>query len=701
MLLSTVWLPAVLAFAPTLPTLPTLPSGQDSFQPIPQGDHDGHEYRVEFFPGASYAGGVTDPAVRLGQPVGTRLAKHGEILGLFRTWASESDRLIVGTHGRTYEGRELIHAIVTSPENHARLADLQRANARLADPRGLSDAEANRLMESTPAVAYMGYSIHGDETSGADASLSLAYHLLASDDAETLALLKDLIVVIDPQMNPDGRARIVGMVEQNAGYRANLDIGSMARGRWPYGRGNHYLFDMNRDWMAGVAPETRARWKLLGEWLPQLFVDAHEMSGLDTFLMYPQAAPRHPALPERLLHWQGVFADAHGAAFDREGWGYYTREWADAWYPGYSDAWGSFQGAIGMLYEQGSNRGQPLRREGGEVVTYREAVHGQVVASWSNLKTLRENRVAVRRDQFEHRQRQMQPSEGVDQVVFAVPTRGGSRVAEWVQRLRQQGIEVFAAQGGERLQDVRWSHGGVGGEQIAEPGTLIIPLAQPQGALVRCYFELDPRIDRDTLQEERDQLDRGEGTRLYDVTAWDLLRQYDLVGGWATCGAELGEPVAATYGSQVGGVSFPTEATEGMAYAYVVEGQDDRLLRFAARAMERGLVLHVADEPFTPNVGDGQRPLYSRGSLLLRLHENPALALLPALEHDPGTHPGAGDRRGNGDACASRDGRARGDPRGSGLGGRALRPLGASQGGAALRAAPEPRGLRSRLAVLG
>lgn len=628
MLHPTLWLAAALACAPL-----TFAS-QESFQPIPQGDHDGHEYRAEFFHGATYRANITKPEALLGQPLGSRLAKHEEIVSLFRLWAAESDRLIVGQHGRTYEGREMIYGIVTSPENQRELSSLQAANTRLADPRGLQDGEARQLMESTPAVAYLGYSIHGDETSGADASLALVYHLLASDSDEVRALLQDLILVIEPQMNPDGRARIVGMVEQNSGYRANLDIDSMARGRWPYGRGNHYLLDMNRDWMAGVAPETRARWDLLGQWLPQLFVDAHEMSGLDTFLMYPQNAPYHPALPQRLLHWQEVFAEAHGAAFDREGWGYYTREWADAWYPGYSDAWGAFQGAVGMLYEQGSNRGQPLRREGGEVVAYREAVHGQVVASWSNLNTLRENRVAIRKDQFEHRKRQLNPAEGSEQVVFMRPTRNGSRVGPLVRGLRRQGIEVFLARDVDRLQGVRWSDGRTAANLVATPDMVLIPLAQPQGALVRGYFELDPRIDADTLQDERDRLDRGEGSRLYDVTAWDLLRQYDLVGGWAACAAELRHPVPATYGVQAGGVNYPVGAT-GMAYAYAVEGQDDRLLRFAARAMERGLVLHVADEPFRPNVGAAERPRFSRGSLLLRLHENPRLEASPRWGETP------------------------------------------------------------------
>ena len=142
-----------------------------------------------------------------------------------------------------------------------------------------------------------------------------------------------LVVVIDPVMNPDGRERIISMVEQSAGYTPNLDHESMHRGRWPYGRGNHYLFDMNRDWMAGTQPETRGRWQAVQSFHPQLLVDAHEMSSLDTFLFYPQAEPLNPHLPPRHLFWQRAYAEGAARAFDAWGWSYYTREWADGWAP--------------------------------------------------------------------------------------------------------------------------------------------------------------------------------------------------------------------------------------------------------------------------------------------------------------------------------------------------------------------------------
>ena len=210
------------------------------------GDPEG-AYEEAFFPGTNYDEAIPTPDSFLGQQHGSRLAHHDEILRAFRTWARLSDRAVLRVHGSTHEGRPLVHVIVTSPANQERLDAILENLGKLDDPRGLSDAEAERIVTSNPASAWMGYSIHGDELSGSDASLAVGYHLIAGQSEEIERLLDDVVVVIDPCLNPDGRERIVGMVEQSAGYTPNLDYASMQRGRWPYGRGNHYLFDMNRD----------------------------------------------------------------------------------------------------------------------------------------------------------------------------------------------------------------------------------------------------------------------------------------------------------------------------------------------------------------------------------------------------------------------------------------------------------------------
>ena len=621
--LTTALLLPALAAAPQGPQHPVVP---EAFDPIRLGDKEGHESDAPFFPAADLDPGIPDASVLLGQPVGSRIARHDEVLRSFGLWAQLSDRMTVHEYGRTHEGRPLVYAVVTSPANHERLDAIRTSIDALADPRGLDAGRAAQLVERTPAIAWMGYSIHGDETSGTDAALAVAHRLVAGRDEATLALLEQLVVVVDPCMNPDGRERIAGQVEQAAGRRVTLDPSAMQRGRWPYGRGNHYLFDMNRDWMVGACPETRGRWRVNLALRPQLFVDAHEMSGLDTFLMYPQSAPRHPELPGRLLHWQGVLADAHGEAFDAEGWGYYTREWADAWYPGYSDAWGSLSGAIGMLYEQGRQSGQPLERESGEIVPYREAVHGQVVASWSNLESLARHRQAILTDFLAyHRSHVDGTREGSERALF-FPVDGGERLLEV---LLAQGVEVHPVDAGAGITS---AVSALGERQEDEANVVrllggpawCVPATQPRGGLVRAFLDFDPRIDPETVADERARLERGDSSRLYDVTAWDLGRQLVTRGEawWGTPSMPLAEALIGPEDPRIptretGVVGAGTEP----AYAFAISVDEPRFHAFLARAFEAGIQVHMADRTFRARGSAGYEEL-PRGSLLIRAHEN-------------------------------------------------------------------------------
>jgi len=595
------------------------PEVDHGYTPIRFGDDDANTYDVPFFPGANYDPAITTTAAILGQPLGSRLVRHSELVAAFRVWGEQSPRADVAVHSRTYEGRELLRVIITSEANHARLDEIQANARKLWDPRELPGAEARNLVENGPAIAWMGYSIHGDETSGADASLAVAYHLLAGTDADVTTMLDQLVIVMDPMMNPDGRMRILNMVEQSAGYRTSLNNSSMHRGRWPFGRGNHYLFDMNRDWMIGSAPETRGRWKVALDFPPQLFVDGHEMSGLDTFLFYPQADPHLPQLPQRLDYWQGILADDAGSAFDKFEWGYYTREWADAWCPFYSDSWGSLNGAIGMLYEQGGQRGMPLMRESGAIVSYRESVHGQVVASMSNLQSLQANRQAILVDYLATRRRNVDAGrEGGERVFTFVSKGNATRESSLLRTLLAQGIEVYRASGDFEASAVVRSLGSAEDSATFPAGTYVIPVAQPQGSMVESYFDFDPRFSSESLQLERESLERKGRSKVYDVTAWDLCRMYDLDGAWCTPSGSDWEPVRSaprTIGGMANAIASP--------YAWVVEAADDAAVRFAARALELGLQVHVSDKPFRAEIGPGSVLEFSRGSFLLRRHENP------------------------------------------------------------------------------
>lgn len=575
--------------------------------------------------------GDHDPAIPapesvLGQAVGTRLARHDEIVELWRAWAETSERVTLRQMGATHEGRPILSAIITSPANHARLHTIRADLQMLVAGEGLSDARAEDVLDRLPAVAWLGYSIHGDETSGADAGLVVGHHLAASTDPAVAMLLDTLVVVVDPCMNPDGRTRLVGMVEQLTGYVPSFDHAAMQRGRWPWGRGNHYLFDMNRDWLVGTQPETRARWAAARDLPPQLFVDAHEMGGLDSFLFYPQNTPHNPWLPAQLDHWHRRFARDAAAAFDSRGWSYYSREWADGWGPFYSDAWGSLSGAVGILYEQARTSGYPLRNAQGVVLTYREAVDHQVTASLANLATAAANRRELLSAFREHFVTALNPeTPGNHRMLALVPGRNASRERQLVNLLLAQGIQLWQLD--DHLQ-VSNAVDGLGQSEVSldlPPGTVLVPARQSYGALARNALAFDVRIDDETLLKERRDLLKTGITNLYDATAWSLPLLADAEAWWCDLVPGAGRPMTALP-SPRGGL----EAGTGAAVAWIVDGADDASVAFAARAMERQLVLAVADEAF-----ESGGLSFARGSVLVRAADNggdPADAVRAAAE---------------------------------------------------------------------
>ncbi len=585
---------------------------------IPFGDSGRGDKLEPFFPGTAYDPDVPAPDVLLRQPLGTFTAHHAEILAALRAMEAKTQRMRIVPFGRTHEGRELVYAVIGSPEN---VRDLQKVRAdlgKLADPRGLDAAEAERIVKSSPAVAWLGYSIHGDELSGSDASLAVAYHLAAGRSPEVTDLLRQVVVVIDPCLNPDGRERILSQLEQGAGYVPNLDSDSMSRGRWPYGRGNHYLFDMNRDWIWGTQPETRARWAAIASFHPQLLVDAHEMGALDTYLFYPATDPFTRHFPEATLKWWQRFAADQAAAFDRRGWSYYTREWADSWYPGYSDSWGSFIGAVGILYEQARFAGQSVRRASGEIVTYREAVQHQATSSLTNVATLATNREEILKDYLAAKRKNLAAdTPGNDRMFVMVPGRNRDREDRFVSMLAGQGIEMFRAEEAFTGKKVETAMQGAADEKSFPAGCVIVYARQPLASMVKAWLDFDPRYDSESLNRERKELERKQRSKAYDVTAWSPAHAYDLDASWCDA-VEMKKSAMTALPARAKGIA-PLAKTGEPVYGWIVDGQDDGAVAFAARGMDLGLQVQMSDEPFTA-AGRG----FVRGSLLVRRHENGA-----------------------------------------------------------------------------
>src|SRR5690606_11029057 len=265
---------------------------------------------------------------------------HHLVHAYFQEVARRSPRVRLDTLGRTFEGREVIMAVVTSEANHSRM-DAIRADLRtIADPReagNAADAAASRV----PAVAWMAYTVHGNEASGTEAAIGLLYQLAAGQDDETRMVLDSTVVLIDPIQNPDGHERHVQYTWRMRGASGISTIpGTMSHGSdWPGARTSHYYFDLNRDWFIHSHPETRARVGVFLNWTPHVAVDLHEMGSNSTYFFAPPMEPVNKNVDESILRWWDIYAAANAAAFDRQGWPYFRREGYDEFYPGYGVSW--------------------------------------------------------------------------------------------------------------------------------------------------------------------------------------------------------------------------------------------------------------------------------------------------------------------------------------------------------------------------
>lgn len=566
-------------------------------------------------PGTARDPNVPTPEQFLGFKPGDRPATPAQIAGYLELLGKASPRARLEVMGATHEGRPLVVLVVSSPANMQRLTEIHQTKARLGDPRqGVGDAQARRQIKSLPAVAWLGYSIHGDEMSGADASMRVAYRLVAGEDDETRQWREQLIVYIDPLENPDGRHRAVAAVEAGRGIVPNPDTSSLPfAAMWPYGRGNHYLFDLNRDWFTLIQPESRARVQKITSVLPQLMVDAHEMRPDSTFLFSPPRAPFNSHRPRNGAQWADTFARDQAAAFDSFGWSYYTREWNEEFFPGYGSSWGKYLGAVGILYEQSRTLGSTIKQRSGLTVTYADAVERQFISSLVNLHTLFRNRETILRDWVDTRREAVRNNKSALMKAYVVPGAPyPGRVARLARTLLQQRIEVEQLEAPITIEGYGM-FGGLGRVSLP-PGSLRIRLNQPHAPLVRNLLDFHQPMGPAFLREQRRWLEQDKGSRLYETTAWSLPHSYGLDVRW-TSAVPNGRWTRLTEIPVAPG----TVHGEGSGYGYLFSGANDAAVTLAAQLLERGVALRVSREATT--VG-GQT--YPRGSFLVKSEGNAA-----------------------------------------------------------------------------
>jgi hypothetical protein len=515
---------------------------------------------------------------------------------------------------------------ISSPANIARLDEIKTQNARLTDPRSTSVSEANTIAQNNPLIAWLAYTIHGNESASFEAMMQVVYQLAASEEPRTLEILNNTVVLILTGENPDGHERFVTWY--NSVATGNADRAAIEhREPWSIqGRYNHFRFDLNRDNAAATQIETQNMQKAFFEWNPQIVVDHHGQPS--QFHFPPAALPINPNLPQPVTNkWLDTFGRANAASFDANKWDYYVRDIFDLFYVGYWDSFPSLNGATGMTYETdgGGFKGKRWTRDDGTIVTLRSAIAKHFVASMTTLETAAKNRTARLQDYAEFRRKAMDESrtERMKRIVID-PSNDPVKTAELIEILLRMKVEV-------RLSDSGFSSTRAHAYEKDSPvttrrcdrGCYVIDLNQPQKRLIKALLEPDTPQDGAFVQDEIAKFKRNEmrgksaskeDYRFYDITAWSLPLAFGLDAFWTEdAGTISGSAVTqeTLNRMKVGNVSGRAQI------AYVIPYQTDGAGAMAIRLLQDGHRVAVSTKKLTA----GGRT-FSRGSFVVRISRN-------------------------------------------------------------------------------
>jgi hypothetical protein len=312
---------------------------------------------------------LQSPDEFLGYKVGTKFTRHNKIVDYFKAVAAaKPDMVKLEKYGETYEGRDLMLAFIALPENMQRLDAIRLNNLRLA---GLTKDKMAPVVDGSPAIVWLSYNVHGNEPASSEAAMKVLYALVDPNNKDTKEWLKNVVVVIDPCINPDGRDRYVNWYNTSVGAAYNANPTAREHQEpWPQGRTNHYNFDLNRDWAWQTQIESQQRIKKYNEWLPQVHVDYHEQGYNAPYYFAPAAEPYHEVITKWQRDFQTQIGKNNAKYFDANGWLYFTKEIFDLLYPSYGDTYPTYNGSIGMTYEQGGiGAGLAVKTRDGDTLT--------------------------------------------------------------------------------------------------------------------------------------------------------------------------------------------------------------------------------------------------------------------------------------------------------------------------------------------
>ncbi|BDD07824.1 peptidase M14 [Fulvitalea axinellae] len=542
---------------------------------------------------------VDSPSEFLGYDLGDRFTPHYRVVEYFRHVAKYMPSHVkLKEYGHTYEGRPLILAFVGSSEKIQNIEDIRRDNLIRA---GIKKESLVRPQDTT-ALVWLSYNVHGNEASSSEAAMKTLHSLTNSfvtrgNNSEVWH--ENTLVIIDPCLNPDGRDRYVNWQMQKAGFPNNTALDAVEHHEpWPGGRTNHYLFDLNRDWSWQTQEESRARVTEYNRWLPQVHVDFHEQGVDSPYYFAPAAEPLHEDITAWQKEFQRKVGEANAKVFDKHGWLYFTGESFDLLYPGYGDTYPTYNGAIGMTYEQAGHTTSStgVDQENGNILKLSDRIEHHYASGLATVRVSAENAPKLVTE-FQRYFRESETSPKGKYKAYVVSGQNDPvKMEELVDLLDREGIRY----GGPLVKkpvrgfDYRFNKSK---EAInLHPGDLVISAYQPKSRMLKILFE--PRtFVADSVT--------------YDITAWSIPYAYDL-DAWAITNKMFVSQLPPKFNKPREKQVFRPDA-----YAYVVEWKNIEDARLLAEVLGHGVKVRYARKPFAVN---GKN--YKAGTVIISREDN-------------------------------------------------------------------------------
>ena len=511
------------------------------------------------------------------EEIGKSHISHDRLVRYMEILAEKSDRIEISKTGESFEGRPLILLTITSKKNHDRIEEIRTNHLNLN-----SSNEIQNDFKNMPVVIYQGYSIHGNEPSGSNAAMLYAYYLAANNNPTHLKTLDNVVILLDPAMNPDGLQRFANWVNTNKSEYLNPDSYDREfNENWPRGRTNHYWFDMNRDWLPVQLPESRARIKTFHKWSPNVVTDHHEMGTNSTFFFQPGIKSRvNPLTPDQNQILTAKIGEYHDKRLSEIGSLFYSEEDYDDFYYGKGSTFPDINGSIGILFEQGSSRGH-LQNSVNGLVSFPFTIKNQLITSLSTLEASFEMKDVLLKYQSDFFKKSREQAYKLkDQFYLVNGKKDESKLFHFHEILNRHGIVTQILDEEKTIDNIVYETN----------NSLLVPMNQNKIKLVQAMFE--------TRKSFKDSL-------FYDVSAWSFLHSFNL--NFTTFKSKKNYKKAQLKKPQ-GKIVSKSD------YAYVFPWHDYYAPKVLYKLLDKGIRVKVGTEPFS--IGGKN---FDYGSLLIHL----------------------------------------------------------------------------------